>query len=68
MYTVKPVIVKEKMITTGIAAKILGFTPDYVRRLCLEGKIKGEKLGHDWMMYESDIKHITRQRYKKKDN
>jgi excisionase family DNA binding protein len=56
---------KEKLLTTVLAAKILGLSPDYVRRLCLDGIIQAQKLGHDWLMYESAIKGITRQRKKK---
>jgi excisionase family DNA binding protein len=58
-------VVKEKMITTTMAADILGFTKDYTRSLCLRGIIKAVKLGHDWLLYESDLKGIVRQRKKK---
>lgn len=58
---------KIKLLTSAMAAEILGFTPDYIRRLCGQGKIKAEKLAHDWLMPESAIKNIKRQRKKKKD-
>jgi excisionase family DNA binding protein len=51
-----------KLITTAMAAKILGFTPDYIRRLCLKGKIKAIKHGHDWILQEKDLHRITRKR------
>ncbi len=56
---------KLKVITTTIAAKILGFTPSYIRRLCISGKIKAEKHGHDWLFTEKDLKDIKRQRKEK---
>jgi len=51
-----------KLITSATAAKMLGFSASYIRQLCLEGKIKAEKLGHDYLIQEKDIKHIERQR------
>jgi excisionase family DNA binding protein len=48
-----------------MAAALLGFTPNYIRRLCGEGKIKAEKVGHDWLFEEKAIKNIRRQRKKK---
>jgi excisionase family DNA binding protein len=53
---------KQKLITTRIAAEILGFTQDYVRQLCFEGKIKALKAGHDWIIDEKNIKNIRRKR------
>lgn len=49
---------EEKLLSCVMAAKILGYTPDYIRRLCAKGKIKAQKLGHDWLMSESDLKEI----------
>lgn len=54
-----------KLLTCTKAAKILGFTADYVRRLCIDGKIKAEKLGNDWVFPASAIKDIKRQRHHK---
>lgn len=60
---------RNKLITSAMAAKILGFSPDYIRRLINEGKIKAEKLGHDWLVTEKAIAHIKRQRFpKEKEN
>ncbi len=56
---------KLKLLTCKVAARILGFTPDYIRRLCLTGKIKAEKPGHDWLFPEKEIEHIKRQRKEK---
>jgi len=57
-----------KLITTSLAAKMLGFTPDYIRRLILDGKIKAEKLGHNWVFTEAAIKHVKRIRFSKKED
>ena len=56
-----------KMLNSAMAAKILGFTPDYVRRLMRTGKIKAQKLGSDWIITEKSLKNINRQR-KRKNN
>lgn len=53
---------KTKLLTTSMAAKLLGFTPNYVRRLISKGKIKAQKLGFDWFMTEKDLSKVTRQR------
>jgi len=55
---------RPKQLTSAMAAKILGFTPNYIRRLCLAGKIIAFKLGHDWLMAESAIKHISPKKIK----
>ncbi len=60
-------VLRLKLITCRIAAKILGLSPDYIRRLCGTGKIKAEKLGHDWLFPEESIKDIKRQRKKKSE-
>lgn len=56
---------RNRLITTAIAAQMLGFTRDYIRQLCADGEIKADKLGHDWIFPESAIKHIKRKRQKK---
>lgn len=58
---------KTKLITSAIAAEMLGFSPNYIRRLCSIGKIKAEKYGHSWVMSEKDISHITRKRKEKRN-
>jgi len=53
---------KNNLITSFQAAVLLGITPDYVRRLIAYGKIKAKKYGNSWLMPESAIKHVKRQR------
>jgi len=49
-------------LTTAEVAEILGFTPDHVRRMILDGKIKAVKLGNNLLIKPTDIKDIKRQR------
>jgi excisionase family DNA binding protein len=53
---------KNKLLSTAMAAAKLGFSADYVRRLCGDGKIKATKLSSDWLIDEKDIRDIKRQR------
>ena len=53
-------------ITSMEAAGIIGVTQDHVRRLILEGKIKAQKLGPNWVINRKDLKGITRQRFPRK--
>lgn len=54
---------KDKLMTTNMAAKLSGFSQNYIRKLIVEGKIKAEKLGHDYLLTESAIRHLKRQRF-----
>lgn len=54
----------DKIITTTKAAQILGVAQSYIRQMILEGKIKAEKVGTDWMMTEKSLKNFKRQRKK----
>ena len=58
---------KIKFLSTAAAGKILGFSADYVRRLCGKGDIKAQKVGHDWIMTEKDIANIKRKRSPNKE-
>lgn len=49
---------KFKFITTKIAADRLGYSQDYIRKLCAEGKIVAQRLAHDWIFSEAAIKHL----------
>jgi len=54
-----------KYITCAEAAKILGLSHDYIRRLAGEGKLNAFKVGHFWMMTEKDLRPLQRVRPKK---
>ena len=53
---------KIKLLSSAMVAAKTGFTPDYIRRLCAERKLKATKYGHDWLIDEKDIKDLKRQR------
>lgn len=53
-------------MTTAMAAEKLGMSQDYIRRLCQNGQIKAEKVGHDWIFTEMALKNIQRKRSKPK--
>lgn len=58
-------MIKDKYLSSAEAARLLGFTPDHVRRLIIQGKIKAEKVGHNWLVKPKDILHVRRIRHKK---
>ncbi len=59
-------MMKNKYLTSAMAAEIMNISPAYVRRLILDGKIKAEKMGHDWILRTIDIKKFARTRINKK--
>ena len=50
--------IKDHIFGTVEAAKIIGCTPDYIRRLILDGKIEAQKIGQNWTMTDKDIAHF----------
>jgi len=52
--------------TTKEAASILNFSPDHMRRLILQNKIKAEKVGNNWLIKKSDLDKFKRTRLPKK--
>lgn len=61
---------KTKYLTTKMIAEKMGFTPDYIRRLCGNGKIKAIRLGHDWMISDQDFEDwlMSREQNKELEN
>ncbi len=47
----------EKYISSKRAAKITGYTKDYVGQLCREGKIIAQLVGRNWYISESSIRN-----------
>src|SRR3989344_9222661 len=45
----------EKYISSKQAAKITGYSSDYVGQLCRLGKVRSKRIGRDWMISESSI-------------
>lgn len=59
---------KQKLMNTQMAAKALGFTANWIRRMIGKGYIKAEKIGSDWLLREKDIAHVKpRRKPSKKD-
>ncbi len=55
LYLVSRTKPKEKMYTAEQAAGILQCSPQYLRRLIKDGKVKAEKFGTAWMIHPSEI-------------
>lgn len=45
----------QKLITTVQAAQLTGYHRDYIRRLVSSGKVKGERLGRDWLVDQQSL-------------
>lgn len=56
---------RDKYLTSFEVAELLGFTPDHVRRMICNGKIKAIKLGHNWLIDPKDLKGVRRVRFAK---
>lgn len=55
-----------KFITTNEASALSGFSADYIRKLLVAGRIKGEKLGINWILKKKELNKIKRKRHSKK--
>lgn len=54
----------DEYITSAEAAEQLGYTIQHTRRLILAGKLKGTKLGRDWVVLSSSVQSfIARSEY-----
>lgn len=59
-------MIKDKYYTTVEAGLLVGFTPDHIRKLILDGKVKAEKIGKTWVIKQKDVKLIKRKRRNKR--
>jgi excisionase family DNA binding protein len=46
----------DKIFTVEQAAKILKYDPSHIRRLLIEKKLEGMKIGRDWVVLKLDYK------------
>jgi excisionase family DNA binding protein len=53
-------------LTSLEASKLVGVTPDHIRKMILRGKIKALKLGHNWLIQRKELAKINRQRFPRK--
>lgn len=58
---------KNRMITSAMAAEILGYSASYIRRLLKASKLKGERLGHDWLISMMEVNRFKLKREKKRE-
>lgn len=56
---------KKGLLSTAMVAEITGFTAAYIRRLLLDGKLDGKKVGKEWLISQSQVKRIKHQRKNK---
>lgn len=54
-----------KQITTVEASRLTGYNRDTIRRLILAGKVKGERLGRDWLVDQRSLMDYIKQAEKK---
>lgn len=52
-----------KFLTSRQVADKLGFTAEYIRRLCADGTLKAEKFGKTWIISITELKKLKRQRF-----
>ena len=59
---------KNRLLTSGMAAEILGFSASYVRRLLNSGKLLGTKYGPDWLISTVEVKRFKLKLAKTKES
>jgi len=62
---------KDELITLSQAADAYGYSGDYLRRLAEKGRLRAQKLGHQWLTTADDVETflVSRERrgvYKKR--
>lgn len=45
----------DNIIGTTEAAEILGLSPDHVKKLCRDGKIKAKRIGKTWVIDKTSL-------------
>lgn len=55
----------KEYLTVRLAAKMLGVTPSWVRKMINRGKIKADKMDKYWLIPDSNLEGIHRKRQKK---
>lgn len=56
---------KSSLITLSQAAEAYGYSGDYLRRLAEKGRLKAQKLGHQWLTTSSDVETFIVSREKR---
>ncbi|MCX5786037.1 MAG: helix-turn-helix domain-containing protein [Elusimicrobia bacterium] len=53
-------IENSQYITSAEAAKLLGYTIQHTRLLIRQNKFRGQKLGRDWLILQSDLENYLK--------
>lgn len=56
---------KDSLITLSQAAEAYGYSGDYLRRLAEKGRLKAQKLGHQWLTTSDDVETFIVSREKR---
>ncbi len=49
------------LISTSEAMRVSGLSREHIQRLLRSERIKGVKMGHDWLVYEDSLKSYLNQ-------
>src|SRR3989338_8465355 len=58
---------EKESISSAVAGKILGYTPDYIGKLCREGELVCKRVGRDWYVDASSVEAFRRKVEEKKE-
>ena len=53
---------KTRLISMAEAAKLYGFTPDYLRQLARRGRLKAQKIDKFWLTTPAHVEEFIRSR------
>ncbi|OGI43780.1 MAG: hypothetical protein A2637_07350 [Candidatus Muproteobacteria bacterium RIFCSPHIGHO2_01_FULL_65_16] len=56
---------KSDLLTLSQAAKAYGYSSDYLRRLAEKGRLRADKLGHQWLTTSEDVRNFLVSREKR---
>jgi hypothetical protein len=56
---------KNRLISLADAAKIYGFSPDYLRHLALRKRLKAQKIGGIWVTTYANVEEYIESRQKR---
>ena len=49
-------------MTVNDVAEMLEVTPQYIRKLCIDGRLKGTKIGHQWLFTPEAVEEFKKTR------
>lgn len=56
---------KDSLLTLSQAAEAYGYSGDYLRRLAEKGRLKAQKVGHQWLTTSQDVESFIVSREKR---